>query len=98
MSITKTNADDQIEIVGDFKHVQIRTASIIKEDNVEIHRAFSRRILTPGDLDKDNKLVDRDISSESSQVQTICNTVWTDDIKEAWRKDLVANLPPGFSP
>ena len=98
MSITKTNADDQIEIVGDFKHVQIRTASIIKEDNVEIHRAFSRRILTPGDLDKDNKLVDTDLSKESAEVRGVCNTVSTADVKESWRKELVANLPKGFTP
>ena len=98
MALTKTTTEDRIEVVGDFKLVHLRTATIIKEDDTEISRTFVRKVLDPGDLDKDNKLVARDISSESSEVQTICNTVWTTDIKEAWRKELVANLPSGFSP
>ena len=98
MALTKTTTEDRIEVVGDFKLVHLRTATIIKEDGTELSRTFARKVLDPGDLDKDNKLVDRDISSESSEVQTICNTVWTADIKEAWRQDLVSRLPPGFSP
>ena len=98
MALTKTTIEDRIEVVGDFKLVHLRTATIIKEDDTEISRTFARKVLDPGDLDKDNKLVARDISSESSEVQTICNTVWTTDIKEAWRKELVANLPSGFTP
>ena len=98
MALTKTQIDDRIEVVGDYKLVNIRTATVIKDDGTEISRSFHRKVLDPGALDKDNKLVARDISSESSEVQTICNTVWTDDIKEAWRKDLVSRLPPGFSP
>jgi len=98
MTLTKTQTDDRIEVAGDYKLVHLRTATIIKDDGKEISRAFHRKILDPGALDKDNKLVARDISSESSEVQSICNTVWTTDVKEEWRKYLVDNLPSGFSP
>ena len=98
MALTKTQTEDRIEVIGDFKLVHLRTATIIKDDGIEISRTFNRKVLDPGDLDKDNKLVDRDISSESTQVQAICNTVWTTDIKEAWRLELINNLPSGFTP
>ena len=98
MALTKTTTEDKIEVVGDFKLVHVRTATIVKEDGTELSRAYHRKVLNPGELDKDNKLVDTDLSKESAEVKGICNTVWTTDVKEAWRKDLVANLPPGFSP
>ena len=64
MAITKETIQDKIEIVGDYKHIQVRTATIIKEDGVELSRSFHRHVVAP----------DSDISGESAEVQAICNT------------------------
>ena len=74
MAITKTTKVDKIEIVGDFKHLQVREASIIQEDGVELTRSFNRYVLSPGD----------DISSQSTEIQSIANAVWTDEIVTAY--------------
>lgn len=84
MSLTKEIIEDKIEIVGDYKFVQIRTATIIKEDEVEINRSFSRKILVPS-VKNNDAWEDTDISGESSQVQGICNAVWTDEVKTAYQ-------------
>ena len=60
MALAKKVIDDKIEIVGEYKQLQIRTKSVIEEDGVEISSSFSRRTLSPGDLDKDNNLIDTD--------------------------------------
>ena len=73
--ITKETIEDKIEIVGDYKAVQVRTATVISEDGVELSRSFHRHTLNCLD----------DISGESAEVQAICNAVWTDAIKEAKR-------------
>ena len=78
MAITKEIIEDKIEIVGDYKHVQVRTATVIKEDGVELNRSFHRHVLHPTD----------DISGESSEVQAICNAVWTDELKAAYQAHL----------
>ena len=91
MAITKTTEDDKIEIVGSYKSVHIRTATIIKEDSTEISRTFHRRVLQVGTLDASDNLVDTDISGESAEIQTICNAVWTTTIKNAWKTYLIAN-------
>ena len=75
MAITKELIEDKIEIVGEFKNVQVRTATVIKEDGVELNRSFHRHSLNCLD----------DISGESSEVQAICNAVWTDELKEAYQ-------------
>ena len=75
MAITKEIIEDKIEIVGDYKFVQVRTATVIKEDGVELNRSFHRHTLSCLD----------DISGESSEVQAICNAVWTDELKEAYQ-------------
>ena len=74
MALTERTAEDKIEIVGDYKHVQVRTATIIERDGVEISRSFHRHVLAP----------DADISGESAEVQAVCNAVWTQEIKDAW--------------
>ena len=74
MAITKEVKYDKVEIVGDYKAVQCREATIIKEDGVELSRSFHRHILNP----------DSDISSEPQETQDICNAVWTDEVKAAW--------------
>ena len=74
MAIEKVIEQDKIEVVGVYKAVQIREASVIKEDNKELTRSFHRYVLHP----------DADISGETAEVQAICNAVWTDDVKTAW--------------
>ncbi len=76
MAITKEIIEDKIEIVGDYKFVQVRTATVIKEDGVELNRSFHRHSLNCLD----------DISGESSEVQAICNAVWTDELKAAYQE------------
>jgi len=87
MALTKETKEDKIEIVGDYKNIQIRTATIIKEDGVEINRSFHRRILDciSSAKDENNNWVhtDTDVSGESSDVQGIAATVWTTTIKNA---------------
>ena len=74
MALTERTAEDKIEIVGDHKMVQVRTATIIERDGVEISRSFHRHVVAPGD----------DISGESAEVQAVCNAVWTQDVKDAY--------------
>ena len=75
MALTKTTTDDKIEIVGDYKHLNIRTATIVAEDGTELSRSFHRRVITP----------DADVSGESAEIQSIAAAVWTDDVKSAWQ-------------
>ena len=91
MAITKTIVEDKIEIVGDYKFIQIRTASIIKEDGEELTRSFHRKVLTPGTLDASDDLDDTDISAESAEVKGIAASVWTTDVKDAWKAKLIAD-------
>tara|TARA_R100000458_G_scaffold28932_1_gene26375 strand:+ start:387 stop:671 length:285 start_codon:yes stop_codon:yes gene_type:complete len=91
MAITKEVTNDKIEIVGDYKAVQIRQASIIKEDGKELTRSFHRRILWPGTLDASNNLVDTNLSSEDADVKAICEAVWSDQIKADYKAFLIAN-------
>ena len=88
MSITKEIVEDKIEIVGDFKTIQIRTATIIKEDGVELSRSFHRHALDCVSSVQDGETwthTDTDVSEESTEVQGIATAVWTDAIKEAKR-------------
>ena len=91
MALTKTIEIDKIEIVTEYRHVQVRTATIIKEDNVELSRSFNRKLLTCGEFDSSNNLVDTDISGETTEVQAICNTVWITSVKNAWKAKLIAD-------
>ena len=91
MALTKTLVEDKIEVVGDYKHVQVRTATVIKEDGVELNRSFHRKVLDPGKLDGSDNLVATNISGESAEVQGICNTVWTTAVKDAWKARLIAD-------
>ena len=91
MALTKSTEDDKIEIVGEYKHIQIRTATIIKEDGVELSRKFSRRVLRSGTLDASDNFVDTDISSESAEIQAICNGVWSTTVKDAWKSKMIAS-------
>ena len=81
MAITKETIQDKIEVVGDFKHVQVRTATVIKRDGTEISRSFARHTVAP-DISAD------DLANESAEVQAICNAVHTDAIKTAYATHL----------
>ena len=86
MAITKTIIDDKIEIVGDYKAMQVRTATVIKEDGVELTRAFSRRVLDCVSSSHDGSSwthTDTDMSSESSELQGIATAVWSTAVKNA---------------
>jgi len=74
MALAKEVKHDKIEIVGDYKHLQVREATIVTEDGTELSRSFHRRVITP----------DATITGESAEIQAICNAVWTDEVKAAW--------------
>ena len=74
MALTERTAEDKIEIVGDYKMVQVRTATIIERDGVEISRSFHRHVLAPT----------QDVSGESAEVQAVCNALWTQEVKDAY--------------
>ena len=78
MALTEETIQDKIEVVGDFKNVQVRTATVIKRDGTEISRSFHRHVVAPN----------ADISGESTEVQAICNVVHTDAIKTAYATHL----------
>ena len=84
MALTETQVEDKIEIVSDHKHVQIRTATVIARDGTEISRSFHRHVLACSTKSGDT-WGDTDISSESTEVQAICNAVWTDAVKTAYQ-------------
>ena len=90
MAITKTILDDKIEIVTEFKHLQIRQATIIKEDGTELSRSFHRRMLHCGTIDTSDNFVDTNISSESTEIKAIAAAVWTQSIKDAWKAQLIS--------
>ncbi len=91
MALTKTVENDKIEVVNKV-NVQVRTVTIIKEDNVEISRTYTRKVLLPGRLDSGGTiLLDTDISGEDEDVRAICTTVWTDANKEAFKAKLIAD-------
>ena len=90
MALTKTLVEDKIEVVGDFKAIQIRTASVIKEDGTELSRSFNRKTLGCGDIDESNNWVDSDISAESAEVKAIAAAVWTQSVKDAYKAHLIA--------
>jgi len=83
MALTEETIQDKIEIVGDYKHVQVRTATVIKRDGVEISRGFSRHVVAPD-------ISATDLANESAEVQAICAAVHTQAVKDAYAAHLVA--------
>ena len=78
MAITKRTEEDKIEIVGEFKMIQVRTATVIEEDGVELSRSFHRHIVTP----------DSDSSKESADVKAMVAQFHTDTVKAAYKKHM----------
>ena len=92
MAITKTTENDKIEVVKKW-NIQVRTATVIKEDGKELTRTFHRKVLVPGELDANDNLVDTNISGEDADVQAIANAAWTTQVKADYKAFLIANKP-----
>ena len=93
MALAESIEYDKIEIIGIYKAVQVRKATVIKKDGVELTRSFHRYVLHPGTLDASDNLVDTDLSGEPSEVSAICTAAWTTDVKAAWKAKLIADKP-----
>ena len=90
MALTERCENDKIEVVGSYKAVQVRCATIIERDGVEVTRSFHRHVLHPGTLDENDALVDTDLSGEDADVQAICTAAWTDAVKAAYKAHLIS--------
>ena len=91
MALAESIEYDKIEIVGPYKAVQVRKATVIKKDGEELTRTYHRYVLEAGTLDSSDNLVDTDLSAEPAEVSAICNAVWTTDVKAAWKAKLIAD-------
>ena len=98
MALTETIEYDKIEVVGQYRHVQVRKATVIKKDGVELTRSFNRFVLNPGTLDASDNLVDNPLLKEPDgttdivdEVKSVCNAVWTTTVKDAWKAKLIAD-------
>ena len=93
MALSESIEYDKIEIIGQYKAVQVRKATVIKKDGVELTRTFERYVLTPGVLDDSNNLIETNISSEPAEISAVCTAIWTDAVKAAWKANLITNKP-----
>ena len=91
MALAESIEYDKIEVVGEYKGIQVRKATIIKKDDVELAKTYHRYGFNCGALDSSDNLVDTDISSEPAEVQAVCNAVWTTNVKAAWKAKLIAD-------
>ena len=97
MALTESIDYDKIEIVGEYKNVQVRKASVIKKDGTEVARSFTRYNLNPGTLDESDNLVPNPLDKEADgttipdEVKAICNPVWRTTVKDAWKAKLIAD-------
>ena len=98
MALTETIEYDKIEVVGQYKAVQVRKATVIKKDGVELTRSFERFVLDPGTLDGSDNLVDNPLTKEpdgttdiDASVKAICAAAWTSTVKDAWKAKLIAD-------
>jgi len=95
MALTETIEYDKIEVVGQYKAVQVRKATVIKKDGTELTRSFHRYVLQPGTLDESDNLVNTDLSGEPAEVSAIATAAWTDAVKDAWKAKLIADKSSG---
>ena len=100
MALAESIEYDKIEVVGQYKHVQVRKATVIKKDGTELTRSFNRFALEPGTLDASDNLVDNPLTKEpdgttdiADEVKAICTAAWTTTIKDAWKAKLIADNP-----
>ena len=98
MALSESIEYDKIEVVGQYKLVQVRKATVIKKDGTELTRSFNRFVLDPGTLDASDNLVDNPLDKEpdgttaiADEVKAVCNAVWTTSVKDDWKANLIAN-------
>ena len=98
MALTESIEYDKIEVVGQYKAVQVRKATVIKKDGTELTRSFNRFVLDPGTLDESDNLVENPLTKEpdgttdiANEVKAVCNAVWTTTIKDAWKAKLISD-------
>tara|TARA_B100001093_G_C26321713_1_gene797983 strand:+ start:329 stop:634 length:306 start_codon:yes stop_codon:yes gene_type:complete len=97
MALSETIEYDKIEVVGNYKFVQVRKSTIVTKDSVEIARSFSRFLLDAGTLDESDNFVDNPLTTLSDgtdvpdEVKAICNVVWTTTVKDAYKAKLIAD-------
>ena len=98
MALEESIEYDKIEVVGMYKHVQVRKATVIKKDGAELTRSFERFVLDPGSLDASDNLVDNPLTKEpdgttdiADEVKAVCTAVWTGTVKVAWKEKLIAD-------
>ena len=91
MALAESLEYDKIEVVGQYKAVQVRKATVIKKDGVELTRSFERYVLHPGTLDASDNFVDTDLSGQPAEVSAIATAAWTTDVKAAWKAKLIAD-------
>jgi len=97
MALSESIEYDKIEVVGQYKAVQVRKATVIKKDGTELTRSFNRFVLDPGTLDESDNLVENPLTKEpdgvtdiADEVKAVCNAIWTDSIKAAWKTNLIS--------
>ena len=101
MALSESIEYDKIEVVGQYKNVQVRKATVIKKDGTELTRSFERFVLDPGTLNHEtDDLIDNPLLKEpdgttdiTDEVKAICNAVWTTSVKDVWKANLIANKP-----
>ena len=98
MALSESIEYDKIEVVGQYKQVQVRKATVIKKDGVELTRSFNRFVLHPGTLDESDNLVVNPLTKEPDgttnipdEVKLVCNAVWTTTVKNLWKQKLIAD-------
>ena len=101
MALTESIEYDKIEVVGQYKAVQVRKATVIKKDDVELTRSFERFVLDPGTLDESDNLVDNPLTKEpdgvtdiADEVKAVCNAVWTDAVNTSYKAQLIPTKTP----
>ncbi len=92
MALSESQENDKIEVVNKW-NIQVRTATVIKKDDVELTRSFHRKTLVPGTLDGSDNLVDTDLSKEDADVKAIAEAAWTTQVKADYKAFLIANKP-----
>ena len=102
MALTESTEYDKIEVVKNGFSVQVRKATVIQKDGVELTRSFERFVLDPGTLDASDNLVDNPLSKEpdgttdiADEVKSICTAAWTTTVKDAWKAKLIADKSSG---
>jgi len=98
MALTESIEYDKIEVVTQYKNVQVRKATIIKKDGTELTRSFERFVLDPGTIDDSDNFTANPLSKEpdgttdiTDEVKAVCNAVWTTSIQDAWKAKLIAD-------